>query len=81
MVGTGYSRLLQEGLKESGSVICTVPAEVSLGCRLCTCLLQLLRCCDSFKDGTFKKVGDILAEDWGSVHWRHRYGNLLSDWK
>lgn len=28
-------------------------------------------------DGTFKKVGDILAEDWGSVHWRHRYGNFL----
>lgn len=34
VAGAGCSRLLQEGLKESGSVICTVPAEVFLGRRL-----------------------------------------------
>lgn len=31
VAGAGFSRLLQKGLKENGSVLCTVPAEVSLG--------------------------------------------------
>lgn len=34
VTGAGCSRLLQKGLKENGSVLCTVPAEVSLGRRL-----------------------------------------------